>query len=121
MCLLAARLLLLLLYYYHFSIMKTFPLLVCIYVFCVILFDFFSTLSLKSGEKSEISDTLKSSLVFEMTHTCMHIFYFLCFSQRINLFVVCFPIFPHFLLFCIHSHVSIFLRVFTIHSSRFYF
>lgn len=99
MCLLAARLLLLLPYYYHFFYYeKVSP--SCLFI--RFLFDFFSTLNFKSGEKSEISVTLKSALFFAMTHTCMHIFYFLCFSQRNNLCVVCFPNLARFILFCIH-------------------
>lgn len=89
-CFLAARLSVLLLPYYILPFFYHEELsLSCLYIrYCVNLFDFFSTLNLKSGEKSKIPDTLKSSIVFEMTYTCIHIFFF-CFSQRNNLYALC--------------------------------
>lgn len=55
-------------------------------------------------DKSEITDILKPSHVFETTY--VHTFDFLCFAQQNNLFVICFLNFARFLLVymsCIHS------------------
>lgn len=120
-CFLVARLSVLLLPYYILPFFYHEELsLSCLYIrYCVILFDFFSTLNLKSGEKSKIPDTLKSSIVFEMTYTCIHIFFSVFHNETIYMLYVP-KILIVFFCFVFTLNVSVVLRVFTTHSNRFY-
>lgn len=106
-CFLAARLSVLLLPYYILPFFYHEELsLSCLYIrYCVNLFDFFSSLNLKSGEKSKIPDTLKSSIVFEMTYTCIHIFFLLFFTTKQ---FICFMLLKYWLFSSVLCSLSMF-------------